>query len=292
MNETKLVLVSGNCRQGRAVARRLVKSGFRVRVAARNCEQSAADNLNREGAEVIEGDLDHPATLKRAITGAYGIFLVQRADHHDRPIAAEEEVRRACSIVEAAKAARTRHLVYSSVGGADRHSGLPRIESKWRIEEFIRSLHVPSTILRPTFFMEEWLESYRDEIRRGDLSVPFDPSITLQQIAVEDIAAFAAMAFADPEHWINRTGELAGDELTLPQTAETLGQVRGRSVAYHHISWDECRRHEGSEKTDYYRWLNDIGYSADIPALRREHPSLMTLESYLKKSGNGSGEWE
>ena len=55
-------------------------------------------------------------------------------------------------LADAAKAAGIQHLVYTSVGGAERKSGLPHFESKWQIEEHIRSLGLPATILRPVLF--------------------------------------------------------------------------------------------------------------------------------------------
>ena len=87
------------------------------------------------------------------------------------------------------------------------------------------------TVLRPLFFMENW-EGMREQILGGTLSQPLDPDRPLQQMAVEDIGAFAALAFSDPEEWDGRAVELAGDELTMAEAAEVFSRVTGREVRY------------------------------------------------------------
>ena len=63
------------------------------------------------------------------------------------------------------------HFVYSSVGSADQHTGIPHFESKWKIEEHLRGTGMPYTILRPVYFMENWLQM-KDMIDQGKVSGP------------------------------------------------------------------------------------------------------------------------
>jgi hypothetical protein len=46
--------------------------------------------------------------------------------------------------------------VYSSVGGAERQSGVPHFYTKWQVEEHLRSLDFPLTIVRPVYFFENF----------------------------------------------------------------------------------------------------------------------------------------
>ncbi len=185
---------------------------------------------------------------------------------------------------DAAGAAGVRHLVYSSVGSADRRTGIPHFESKARIEEHVRGLSVPYTILRPVFFMDNW-ERSRAAIRGGVLTQPLDPDKPLQQVAVDDIGAFAALAFADPAGWSGRAVDLAGDELTMLQTAEVFARALGRPVRYERVPLDQFRRVTGAETAAMFAWFDDVGYAADIPALRAAYPTLATLERYLRDAG-------
>ncbi len=90
--------------------------------------------------------------------------------------------------------------------------GIPHFESKGKIEARIRQIGMPYTILRPAFFMENWFVM-REGIENGSITLPLRPQTRLQMIAVDDIGAFAALAFEHPGHWHDRTFELAGDEL-------------------------------------------------------------------------------
>lgn len=48
----------------------------------------------------------------------------------------------------------------------------------------------------------------------------------------------AALAFANPDKWIGRATEIAGDELTMTEIAETFGRAIGRKVEYVQVPWD------------------------------------------------------
>jgi uncharacterized protein YbjT (DUF2867 family) len=55
------------------------------------------------------------------------------------------ELQRGLNVADAAHAAGVAHLVYASVGSADRASGIPHWEVKWEIEQHIRALGIPAT---------------------------------------------------------------------------------------------------------------------------------------------------
>jgi uncharacterized protein YbjT (DUF2867 family) len=103
-------------------------------------------------------------------------------------------------------------------------------------------------------------------------------------IAVDDIAVFTALAFADPSEYAGKTIELAGDALTESQLAETFTKVIGRpvrlSMPVEGQSWGDPE-----EMTAMFNFFNGEAYDADIAALRKLHPGLLTLEQYLRKTG-------
>jgi uncharacterized protein YbjT (DUF2867 family) len=134
--------------------------------------------------------------------------------------------------------------------------------------------------------MENW-QALRGMIEGGTLAQPLDPARKLQQVAVDDIGAFAALAFEHPGKWLGRAIELAGDELSMTQLAETFGRVLGREVRYQQVPWDQFEKNAGSEIAIMYRWFNDVGYNADIPELRWEYAELTSLERWLH--GNAWG---
>jgi uncharacterized protein YbjT (DUF2867 family) len=281
-NIERLILVCGATgKQGGAVVRSLLDSGFRVRALTRNPQKPEAQALADQGAEVVQGDMEDRSSLDQVLTeGTYGVFSVQNFWETGY----DGEVRQGNTVADAAKAAGVEHLVYSSVGSAHRQTGIPHFESKWEIEEHVRRIGLPYTILRPVFFMQNW-EWTHEMILGGTLAQPLDPDKPFQQVAVEDIGAFAAMSFENPDRWIGREVDLAGDEQSMIEIAATFGRVMGREVNYYQVPWDQFEEQMGEEATLNFRWINDVGYEADVAALRQEYPELITLEQYLRSHG-------
>jgi uncharacterized protein YbjT (DUF2867 family) len=153
----------------------------------------------------------------RAMDGVYGVFSVQPYTTH--------EIQQGVAVIETAKRRGVSHFVYSSVGSADEETGILHFETKIKIEEHLRSSSLQYTILRPVFFMENWQRAFGASIRDGQLQQPLSPATKLQMVAVDDIGAFAALAFEHPGNWKNRTYSLAGDELSMRQIAGAFGRV-------------------------------------------------------------------
>jgi uncharacterized protein YbjT (DUF2867 family) len=280
-NEGRVILVIGATgQQGGAVARSLLERGFGVRALTRDPDKPEAREFANLGAEIVGGDLEDASSIERVLDGVHGVFLVQQFMESG----VEGEVRQGRKITDAAKAAGVEHYVYSSVGSAHRETGIPHFESKWEVEEHVRDSGVPYTVLRPVFFMQNW-EYMREPILGGTLPQPLDPDKPFQMVAVEDIGVFAAMAFESPDEWIGREVDLAGDELTMPEIADTFSRVIGSKVDYFQVPWEGFEEQMGEEYTVMYRWFNDHGYEADIPGLRKEHPGLLSFEQYLRGHG-------
>lgn len=277
--EQLTILVSGATgQQGGAAAHHLLERGFRVRALTRSPNQDAAKELSDAGADIVEGSFYDADSLARALDGAYGAFSIQSSNK----AGVTEEVRQGKAFADAAKKAGVVHFVYTSVGAADQDTGIPHFDSKWEIEEYVRALKLPYTILRPVYFMTNWL-GYEDALQNGQLPQPLSPQTPLQQIAVDDIGAFAALAFSYPDKWRGRAVQIAGDELTMTETAEAFGRALGRGVDYVQVPWGDFKDQAGEEMTTMYRWFEDEGYQTDIEAVRGIYPDLKDLASFLQK---------
>ncbi len=280
-NGGRVILVSGATgQQGGAVARSLLERGFAVRGLTRDVEKDEARELADLGAEVVSGNLEDRSSIERVLEGVHGVFSVQQF----MEVGVEGEIRQGVQLADAAKEAGVEHYVYTSVGSAHRDTGIPHFDSKYEVEEHVRASGVPYTVLRPVFFMQNW-EYMREPILGGTLPQPLDPDKPFQMVAVEDIGVFAAMAFENPEGWIGREVDLAGDELTMPEIADTFSRVIGRQVDYFQTPWDQFEEQMGEEYTVMYRWFDEHGYEADIAGLRKEHPGLISFEQYLSTHG-------
>lgn len=288
-----IVLVTGATgKQGGAAARSLIDAGFRVRALTREPAKVAAQVLRACGAEIVGGDLDDPAALRRALDGAYGVFTYgvysAQAAHDTGGGDVAGEVRQGCLMADLAAAARVEHFVYGSVASADRKTGVPHFETKGAVEAHIGTLSLPSTILRPVFFMQNWERLRASVLDSGVLAQPLKPTTRHQQIAVQDIGAFAARVFADPQRWIGRAVDLAGDALTMEETVVAMSRVTGRALRYVQMPWSEFETRLGRESTLMFRFFDETGFKADPAVLRAEVPGALTLEAYLRAAGWGA----
>jgi len=271
-----IILVTGATgQQGGATAHELLEKGHRVRAMTRKPEGERARALAARGAEVVPGDLDDPASLERALAGAWGTFAVQNTWE----AGVEGEEKQGKRFAELAKKVGVQHFVYMSVASADRGTGIPHFENKWRVEETVRGAGFHSwTILRPVFFMENFASPwFLPALQEGKLAVGVKPDTVLQMIAVRDIGRYALRAFERPEE-MNRTElDIAGDQHTMPETAAILGKAMGRDVQFVRTPIEEVRK--WSE--DYalmLEWFDRVGYDADIVANEKRygiHPTSL-----------------
>ncbi len=276
----KTIFVTGATgKQGSAAVRHLLEAGFKVRGLTREPDKPEAERLKALGADIVEGDLDDPGRIRKDIEGAYGVFAVLTWKE-EGPAG---EVKQGKILADAAKDAGVEHFLYSSVGGADRSTGIPHFESKATNERYMRQIGLPLTVLRPVHFMEGFnAPNAQKIIAGGRLIMALDPSKPLQMISVEDIGFMAAIALDNRDDWLGRSMEIAGDSLTLPQVAQKFSAALGQKVEFVEQQLQELKKID-NERFLMMKWLNESGYQADIAAVKAMHPSLMDLEQWLEK---------
>lgn len=284
-----VLVIGATGQQGGAAARQLLERGQAVRALVRDPDSPAASALRRAGATLVTGDLDDPGSVRSAMEGARGVFLVltMMAGPRISPEGVVAEERRGKAVADLARECGTGHLVYSSLNGADADSGIPYYESKRRIEEHIHALGLPATILRPVSFMENFATYNRPSLQDGELvvSLAVQPEIPLQLISVRDIGAFAAIAFGRPEEFLGRTLEIAGDVLTPPQIADAFGRACGRPARFRQTPIEQVRAFD-TQLAQMFTFFNEHPPEpADLPALRAVHPELMRLETWIDTTG-------
>jgi uncharacterized protein YbjT (DUF2867 family) len=268
MTENETILVTGATgRQGGAVARELLARGYRVRAMSRHPEGEAAQDLAQLGAEVVQGDLDDPASLAEAVKSVWGVFSVQNTWE----AGVEKEEEQGKRFARISKEGGVQHFVYSSVGSAHRNTGIPHFENKWRVEETVRSLDFPSyTILRPVFFMENFLMPwFKPGLDEGKLTVGIKPTTVLQMIAVRDIGKYGAWAFDNHQALNGRAIDIAGDAQTMPETARIIGAAAGRKIEFAPTPFEEVRK-SSEDFAIMLEWFDAVGYDANIKRLSQE----------------------
>ena len=239
MTNDRTILITGvTGNQGGAVAQALQGTGFHLRGLTRKPDSERAAALARQGVDIVKGDLDDEATLRRALAGAWGVFGVQNAGE----AGVEREEAQGKRLATLAREAGVEHYVYTSVGSAHKRTGVPHFDNKWRIEETVRGLRFPShVILRPVFFMENLLAPF--SLQGSTLAWALGPGTKLQMIAVDDIGWFGARAFTDAAALNRREIDLAGDVRTMPEAAEILTEALGRPIAFAQTPIEQVRQY-------------------------------------------------
>lgn len=275
-----VLVVGATGRQGGAAVRHLRADGWTVRALVRDPGSAAARELAAAGAEPVRGDLDDPGGLEAAMDGAHGVFAVTPDDQD-----AEREIRRGRAVVDAAAGAGVAHLVFASVGGAERDTGITYWESKRAIERHIEATGLPATILRPVRFMENHTIPglpFGGITPDGVLRHLFDPEVPVQLVAVTDIGAFAALAFADPDAYVGAALELAGDELTPAATVDMISRYIGRTITYERADAAELALDANLARA----FASQRGiWRADIADLRRRRPAVLDFAGWLDRGG-------
>lgn len=211
-----MILVAGAAGNvGGELVRALVGGGEPVRGLVRGGREGALP----AGAEAAAGDLNQPASLRDALRGVRGVFLLP--GYQDMPGV----------LAEIGRSGAQRVVLLSGSSAAD--GDMSNAISRYMIlsETAVRNSGVPWTILRPSGFASNALQ-WVPQLRAGDVvRAPF-ADVRVAVIDPYDIAAVAALALTSAGHE-GRTYRLTGPQATLPaERVQVLGTVLGRDLRF------------------------------------------------------------
>jgi len=273
-----VVVTGGTGKQGGAVVKSLLERGHEVRAVTRSTDSAKARELANAGVTLVRASLEDTAALTKALEGATSLFAMTTPFEEGT----QAETRQGMSAADAAKAAGV-HLVFTSVGSANRQAGIPHFDSKYEVEEHIAKIGVRATVLAPVYFMEN-LHFGKEQLAKGIYATPLPPTRQLAQVAVADIGAVAVRLLEDPGRFTRKRFDLGSDELTGNDVLAILSRVIGRPFTYFQVPLDVIRQGMGEDGAKMYEWFDRVGYTVDRAALRREFPDVAfhDFESWAK----------
>ncbi len=231
-----MILVVGATGQlGSRVAGRLLADDQPVRALSRTVEKAA--ELEKLGAEVVQGDLRDPPSLVRACLGIQAVFDSAHAypgQGSNNPRTVDEAGKRA--LVDSAIAAGVEHFVFTSIRGARPDHPVDFFRVKHKVEGWVSTSGMSYVILRPSAFMESWATWLGEPILTvGKALILGSGNNPINFISAEDVAAYAVIALQDPQAR-NQIVEIGGPEnLTLNQFAEAFEKLRGCPARKSHV---------------------------------------------------------
>jgi uncharacterized protein YbjT (DUF2867 family) len=273
-----VVVAGATGKQGGAVARGLLERGHTVRAITRDQSSSQAKLLADAGATLVAASLEDTGSITKALEGSTSLFAMTT------PFGGTDaEIRQGVAAANAAKATGV-HLVFTSVGSANRQTGVPHFDSKYEIEKHIAKVGVRATILAPVAFMEN-LYFIKEQLAEGVYASALSPTRALAQIGVPDIGAIALRVLEDSARFTGKRFDLAGDELSGNDAMSILSRVTGRNFNYFQVPLDVVRQRMGEDAVKMYEWFDRVGFYVDRAALRREFPDVafQDFESWAKK---------
>jgi uncharacterized protein YbjT (DUF2867 family) len=236
----QILVVGATGAQGGSVARHLLRAGgYRVRCLTRHPDSPAAREFASLGAELVEGDLSNPASLRAALRGCDGAFGVTNYWEHF-----EREYDHGRNFVDALRATGIQHAVISTLPHVKQLSGgrleVPHFDTKGHIEEYARGTNLSATYVHIAFYYENFLKHFPPRRQpNGTYVFGFPQGTTpLAAVAAEDVGGVVAAIFAESFWYRDKVVGIVGDDLRCDDYAQVMHRVLGRSFAYRYVAHD------------------------------------------------------
>lgn len=212
MNE--ILIVGGTGKTGSRVARRLRDAGHGVRTASRTCGD-------------VRFDLGEPWTWAAALDRITAAYVLE-----PQVQGTEEGQRRIPRFVDAAAAAGVRRVVLMTAPGVEAGETHPL----WRAEQAVKSSGLEWTIVRPTWFAQNFSEDFwLPGILDGSLVLPVGDGATAF-IDAEDIADVIVAALTHEGH-NGKAYMLTGPRaIGFCEAVDLIGKATGRTIRHVDIS--------------------------------------------------------
>jgi uncharacterized protein YbjT (DUF2867 family) len=311
MSAKKIITVFGATgAQGGGLARAIATdpaSEFSVRAVTRDINSDKAKALAALGAEVVSGDLGDPASVHKALEGAYGAFFVTFFWAHFSP---EQEKAEAALFAKAAKEAGIKHAIWSTLEDTREwvplhDDRMPTLMEKYKVPHFdakgesnkqFTEAGVPTTFLHASFYWDNFIYfgagPKRGEDGKLALTLPIGEA-KMAGIASEDIGKCAYGIFKKGAEFIGKNVGVAGEHLTGAEMAEAMGKALGEPVVYNKVPAEVYRGFgfPGAEDLGnmfqvYDEFEEKVNALRDVKVSKELNPALQNFEQWL--SANAS----
>ena len=218
--------ITGNI--GGATARALLAKGVRFRAMVRDLSKAAP--WAAQGVELVQGDIEDAEAVKRALAGVDRALLVM-------PNGQQQEAAE-IAFTRTAKAAGLAWIIKLSSPEAVRGTTSPIPLAHIAAEDAIKASGMKWTLVRPSFYMQNFRGSLKTARATGKLSMPMGKG-TVALTDNNDAGLFIAHILTDPnsaQHH-GQCYDITGPDpvMSFDQIAQVIGEVISQKVVY-----DDC----------------------------------------------------
>ncbi|EEP77940.1 conserved hypothetical protein [Uncinocarpus reesii 1704] len=242
---------------------------FRIRGITRDVTKPAAKQLESKGVEVKSADMNSPASVGKAVTGAHTVFLVTNYWETMDP---EKEYNQGKNVADAAKEAHVSHLIYSSLyhimdASAGALLNVPHFDTKANTEVYIRELRIPATFVLPGYFMSNFLTSLnKGEDGTYTLMLPLTDKAQFPLFDVSDTGKYVVTAIKNRDSLLGKQILEAVDYYSPGRIVEEFEQVTGHKAKFLTIDADDYVKFlpasVAQEMLETHQLLENPGYYA------------------------------
>jgi uncharacterized protein YbjT (DUF2867 family) len=309
MDQKKTIAVVGATgAQGGGLVRAILSDPdqeFSVRALTRDVNSDKANALAELGAEVVAADLNDIDSIKKAFNGAYGAFCVTFFWDHFSP---EKENEQARIMAEASDSAGLKHVIWSTLDDTRKWIALsddrmptlqgkykvPHFDAKGEANHFFTDLGLPVTLLNTVFYWDNYIYFGLGPKKGADgrlaITMPMGDK-KLPGIAASDIGKCALGVFKAGQDYIGKSIGIAGEHLTIQQTANSFSKVLGEEVVYNEVPPEVYRSFDfpgADDMGNMFQFKRDFeeAYceSRDVELSRRLNPALLTFDQWLNQN--------
>lgn len=250
----KIVTVFGATgTSGGGAMRELVKAGWQVRAVSRDAQGDKAKAAAEAGAEIVTADLNDRASIRAVIEGADAVYLAGPSLTNRWDIG---QAVQGINVADACAEVRPQHLVYQSALIGDAR-GVLSVGSKRAIEERIAELELPVTILRPGWFMDNFLNYFPISEQDGKLVVAMAMPVAKSNglVSATDIGRAAAAVIVGGAEHVGREIDLVADVKSFGEMAQIIGEEVGKPAVPVEVPLDAIAAN-WPEGLGLYKWLS------------------------------------
>jgi uncharacterized protein YbjT (DUF2867 family) len=286
MTHKKILVFGATGQQGGSVVEHLLKDGkYEVIALTRDPTKEAAKKLEAKGVKVVKGDASDKDSIKAAVHGVYGVFLVTQ---FWEKFSADLELTEGKNVIDAALDAGVHHIVFSGLEDVEKELGykVPHFDGKGRVAEYARSKHAPLTEVKVAFYTNNFLGFFPPKKNeQGDLvfAMPLDPKVKLDIIDVTQIGGVVTAIFNHPKEWIGKSLGLSEGSYLGEEIVSTFTKVTGKKAIFVSVPYEDAKKGFGEDLTNMFRYYKDKeGKLRDSVATRKLYPGLHNLEEFFK----------